>query len=125
MKKILAIIALFGLTAGAAYATTWTYPSASGTFTCGSAAGTGQAMDIKPSANVGFAYDGGTTGVAYVVGAYHAQGSKVYGSSSTDTNIFYKDITAPGIGTALTGTDLPDVPTPPAGAFGSGWTASK
>ncbi|QWV95057.1 hypothetical protein KP004_07730 [Geomonas oryzisoli] len=125
MKKVLAIIALLGLSAGAAYsATTWAYPSTSGTYTLGTAGST-HFLDIKPSANVGFAYDGGTTGVAYVVGSYHAQGSRVFGGSSTDTNIFYKDITAPGIGTLLTGTDLPAVPTPPNGAFSAGWTAAK
>ncbi len=125
MKKIIAIIALL-VSAGAAYgaaSTNWSYGT-SGVFTMG---GT-KSLDVKPSANVGFAYNGGTAGVAYTVASYHAQGSRCYATSSTDTNIFYLNITAPGIGTALSSVTLPAPPAPPAGVdwtTNGGWSASK
>lgn len=125
MKKIIAIAALLSCSAGVACAA-WLLP-VSGGYTCGAAAG--MTMDIKPSANVGFEYDGTATagnGISYSIGAYHGQGSRVYGTSSTDTNIFYRPMTAtPGIVTAFSEFDIPNAPESTIGVYGTGWTASK
>lgn len=126
MKKVLAVAALLIFTASVGYAA-WALPSTAGTFTCGAAAG--QQLIIKPSANVGFQYDGAPTagdGTSYSIGAYHGQGTRVYGSSSTDTNIFYKPMAAtPGITAVFTEFDIPAAPENSNGVYASGWTASK
>ena len=133
MKKILAVVAL--LSCGvAAYgaAPDFKAPSDAGTIPFGT--DTNGSIDFKPSANVAMAYDAtAATGVSYVVGAVHAQGSRIYGSSSVDTNIFYIDHAAPGIADPGTALDLSDVTFPesaasgstPSSYFGEGWTASK
>jgi len=135
MKKILAIVALLACGAGAAYAVDFTNPSASGTIPFGT--DSDGMLDYKPSANVAMAYDAATAeGVSYTVGAVHAQGSRVYGSSSVDTNIFYVDVAAPGISaaSAIVSPGFPSGTTFPASLasgstpstyFGAGWTASK
>ena len=135
MKKVLAIVALLSCGAGAAYAT-FTFPTEAGTFQMGSDT---RKIDFKPSANVAMEYESATSGgVSYVVGSIHGQGSRVFGTSSVDTNIFYHDAAAPGIpttpgqdatvedaaGTAITlGVTAAATPTT---YFDSGsWTASK
>jgi len=135
MKKILAIIALVSCSAASAYGVTFLFPSASGTFVAGDAATPGGVLNIKPSANVAIGYDAATAaGVSYTVGSIHGQGSKVFGTSSVDTNIFYQDVTAPGIpSTAGASLSWPSgaaafpasLATTPSTYFASGWTASK
>ncbi|QXE92346.1 hypothetical protein [Geomonas subterranea] len=135
MKKVLAIVALLAVGVGSAYAVNFTNPSASGTVPFGT--DTNGMLDFKPSANVAMAYDSATaTGVSYTVGAVHGQGSRVYGSSSVDTNIYYVDVAAPGI-SAAGATVTPGFPSgtsfpaslasgsTPSTYFGAGWTASK
>lgn len=140
MKKILAIAALLSCAAGAVYgSTTFTFPTTAGAYVMGSA--TGGTLIFKPSANVAMAYDASTaTGVSYTVGSIHGQGSRVFGTSSVDTNIFYQDATCVGgIPTATaTGATVvvnnaanaaitfpASVATLPTTYFLTGWTASK
>jgi len=139
MKKILAIVALLSC-AATAYGTvpTWKFPQGDGTFAMGANTnGTMGTIAFKPSANVAMGYDASTsTGVSYVVGAIHGQGSRIYGTSSVDTNIFYQDTTAPGLPasvgatmtypstiTAFPGSNTSA--TTPTTYFSTGWTASK
>ncbi|UFS69711.1 hypothetical protein LPW11_17670 [Geomonas sp. RF6] len=126
MKKILAVAALLACAAGTSYAVTngWGYGTA-GTYTFGATAAT--QLAFKPSANVGMSYDTDSGGTVYTVGAYHAQGNKAYATSSVDTNVYYTDITAPGINVALSTPAAPTKPTSATAstAFGAGWTASK
>lgn len=135
MKKVLAIVALLACGVGAAYAVDFKFPSKSGTVPFGT--DSHGMIDFKPSANVAMAYDSATAeGVSYTVGSVHGQGSRVYGTSSVDTNIFYIDVAAPGIGAAgatctpgfPSGTSFPASKasgSTPSTYFGTGWTASK
>jgi hypothetical protein len=135
MKKIIAIAALLSCVVSSAYAINFIFPDAAGVVTFGTAGDAVKgSVPFKPSANVAMAYDGVlAAGVSYTVGSVHAQGSRVYGTSSVDTNIFYTDVTAPGIGTpggnsgvTLVGATFPaTIAATPSTYFGSGWTASK
>ena len=89
------------------------------------------ALNVKPSANVFFAWGVETTGVSYTIGTIHTSGTFTYATSSTDTNI-YRFANAAQASTSLTAYDgaaqLP--PSSPEGAtgqvvWGEGWTASK
>lgn len=55
---------------------------------------------------------------SYAVATKHLNGTKIYGTSSGDTKIFFKDGTA---GTALLNTDLGTASD--SGAFTSGWSS--
>ena len=130
MKKILAIVAVLSLSSTAAYAInnlTWTAPT-SGAFTLGGVATGTASLVVKPSANVYMAYQGGATptaGTTYSLGTFHTSGSKLFGSSSVETNIFYYD---KGVAIGASTTVTPAIPTPTSiatGAFAAGWTASK
>jgi len=130
MKKIIMIAALLTLSTSAAYAInnlTWTAPTSSA-FTLGAATASTPLLVVKPSANVYMAYMGGaapTAGTTYSLGTFHTSGSKLFGSSSVETNIFYYD-KAVAIGATTTVT--PAIPSPTSiavGAFAAGWTASK
>ena len=134
MKKILAIVALLSCCVGAAYAVDFVYPDAAGVVALGAnTGGTGGTIAFKPSANVAIAYDAATAlGVSYTVGSVHGQGSKAFGTSSVDTNIFYVPIVAPGIPTSvgthltITGLTFPaSLAVTPSTYFGASWTASK
>jgi len=135
MKKILAIIALMSCGAASAYGVTFSFPTAAGTFVAGATTTPGGVLNIKPSANVAMGYDCATAvGVSYTIGSIHGQGSKVFGTSSVDTNIFYQDVAAPGVPTTA-GAELTwptgaaafpgSAATTPATYFSTGWTASK
>jgi len=132
MKKLLAIAAVLSLSAAAVYggdlnSTSWTAPT-SGAFTLGAATGGSQKLVVKPSANVYMAYMGGaspTAGTTYSLGTFHTAGSKLFGSSSVETNIFYYD---KGVAIGATTSVTPVIPTATSiavGAFTAGWTASK
>jgi len=137
MKKIVALIALLGCAAAVvAYGdTSFKFANAAGAYRMGST--TNGYLDFKPSANVAFAYDAGTAvGVSYVVGCVHGQGSRVFGTSSVDTNIYYQDVTAPGVGTADSTATVKNLAggtislpassaTTPSTYFATNWTASK
>jgi len=132
MKKLLAIAALLTLSASAVYGLNdlaWTAPT-SGAFVLGAGSGTPATplLTIKPSANVYMAYKGGanpTAGTTYSLGTFHTSGSKLFGSSSVETNIFYYDKgVAIGATTDVTPA-IPDSTSIAAGAFAAGWTASK
>lgn len=132
MKKILAVTALLALSAATVYAddlnsVDWKAPTG-GAFTLGAGSGSpaSKKLTIKPSANVNMAYMGSADATNYTLGTGHTSGSKVFGSSSLETNIYYQDN-----GTAL-GTDVSKwpvkIPTATglkAGDFATGWTASK
>ena len=134
MKKLLAIAAVLSLSAAAAAvyggnvnSTAWTAPT-SGAFTLGAATNASAQLNVKPSANVYMAYMGGaapTAGTTYTLGTFHTSGSKLFGSSSVETNIFYYD---KGVAIGASTTVTPAIPTPTSiatGAFAAGWTASK
>ena len=129
MKKILAIAAVLSLGATASYALNdlaWTAP-ASGAFTLGGVATGTSALTVKPSANVYMAYMGGaspTAGTTYSLGTFHTSGSKLFGSSSVETNIFYYDKGA-AIGASNPDPKIPTATSIATGAFTAGWTASK
>lgn len=130
MKKIIMIAALLTVGTSAAYAINdlaWTAPI-SGAFTLGGVATGTASLAVKPSANVYLAYQGGaspTAGTTYSLGTFHTSGSKLFGSSSVETNIFYFD---KGVAIGATTSVTPAIPTPTSiavGAFAAGWTASK
>ena len=79
-------------------------------------------LQIKPSANVTFAYNNqadATSGaiVAYSIGTQHTSGSFRYATSSTDTNIYRTpDLTAALVAAPANAT---------AGVDWTGWTAAK
>jgi hypothetical protein len=93
-------------------------------------------LDIKPSANVFFAWDVLSNGTTYSIGTIHTSGTFTYATSSIDTNIYrmpnddssHSNANATTSLTAYTGTaHLPpnapaDIATSPDWA---GWTASK
>lgn len=116
MTRILAIAAIFSLSvAGSALASDTSFTD-TGTVTVGA-----PSMGIKPSKNVTVVYTPGadmtgTAGViSYSIAAYHASGTKTFGSSSGDTKMFMKD----GTGAAAPAAPAAGV----SAAFGSGWTA--
>lgn len=130
MKKMIMIAALLTVSTSAAYAINdlaWTAPI-SGAFTLGGVATGTASLAVKPSANVYLAYQGGaspTAGTTYSLGTFHTSGSKLFGSSSVETNIFYYD---KGVAIGATTSVTPAIPTPTSiavGAFAAGWTASK
>jgi hypothetical protein len=133
MKKVLAVTALLVSCAAIAYGddlntTAWKSPT-SGAFTLGAATGGTKKLEVKPSANVMMAYMGGDAGTVYTLGTGHSSGSKLFGSSSLETNIYFFDNVV-ALGTDLTkGTwtsqTIPSATGLKAGAFGAGWTASK
>jgi len=89
------------------------------------------ALNIKPSANVELGYDTiAATGISYSLGSFHSTGTKSFGSSSTDTNIYYFDnagAATPIANTHGTATKPPNAPTTSTTqiAWPTGWTASK
>jgi hypothetical protein len=91
--------------------------------------GTRPALNIKPSANVTLGYDTvAGSGISYSLGSFHSTGTRSFGSSSTDTNLYYFDNAAAGIANTInTATPVPDAPTTATTqiAWGAGWTASK
>lgn len=110
MKKFMILIAALLMTASAAFAD---YEAADG---AGKTLGSTKTLVVKGSKGVSVNYAGDTTaGQGYVLGAYHASGTKTYGSSSGDTKIFFKDGTAVSMpGTVPTGSNSADF---------SAWTA--
>lgn len=91
---------------------------------------TGSKIDFafKPSSNVVFGYGPSTTGITYSLGTFHSTGTRSFGTTSTDTNIYYFDNAA--ISKANTTTDAAAPGDAPATsstliAWGTGWTASK
>ncbi|MBL0226725.1 MAG: hypothetical protein IPQ16_14465 [Geobacteraceae bacterium] len=46
---------------------------------------------FKPSAKVVFGYDVATTGITYSLGTFHETGTRSFGTTSTDTNIYCFD----------------------------------
>lgn len=133
MKKLLAIAAMLSLSAAAVVyggdlnSTAWTDPT-SGAFTLGAGTNASQKLVVKPSANVYMAYMGGaapTAGTTYTLGTFHTAGSKLFGSSSVETNIFYYD---KGVAIGAVKDVTPTIPSATqivVGAFAAGWTASK
>lgn len=77
-------------------------------------------LQIKPSANVTFAYKHTVVSaapVAYAIGTQHTSGSFRYATSSTDTNIYRTpDLTAALVAAPASAT---------AGVDWTGWTAAK
>lgn len=117
MKKILAILAIVSC-AGAVYAAqpTWQAQTGGGGIT----AGTTVTTVFKPSANVHMAY-GGVNGTVYTIGTYHESGNRAFGTSSTETTLYYTELgTSPGA--TGTVTQIPDPATP---TYGTGWTSVK
>lgn len=92
-------------------------------------AGTRPTLNIKPSANVSLGYDTVTgTGISYSLGSFHSTGTRSFGSSSTDTNIYYFDNAAAGLAnTAASATKVPNAPATATTqiSWPTGWTASK
>ena len=65
--------------------------------------GTHPALNLKPSANVVIGYDTvAATGITYTLGTFHTTGTKSFGTTSTDTNIYYLDNAAGGIANTIT-----------------------
>jgi len=127
MKKILACtICLFAIaSANSAFAGFTASPRDLGTEAAGST-GSGITAANNPkltqqlSTNVLMDYISATDGAGYIVGTFHNKGTRTYGSSSGDTQIFSAVITTTGTGIALPTT----APTGTASAaFTSTWTA--
>lgn len=73
-------------------------------------------LNIKLSNNVFLYYETATGGLGYSVATYHSSGTRTYGSSSGDANIYWIDGTGSEAPTAPTGTASADFVT-------DGWTA--
>ena len=128
MTKIAAIIATLLLAASSAFAAGGTAGGNTqfgdlGTVTIGT-----PSMSLKPSKNVTVNYTSSATQaqsggvnlngvVAYSISAYHATGSKSFGSSSGDTKIFMKD------GTGVLPEVAPTVAGESCAGYQTGWTA--
>jgi hypothetical protein len=116
LTKILPLASVLSLFSVSAFAATAFNDT--GTVTMGT-----PSVAVKPSKNVTVTYNPSTATVpssngalAYSIAAYHASGSKSFGSSSGDTKIFAMD------GTGSTGVASPESASASAD-FGSGWTA--
>lgn len=110
MKKFIILMAALLMTASAAFAA---YEAADA---AGKTLGSTKTLVIKGSKGVSVDYAADTTaGQGYVLGAYHASGTKSYGSSSGDTKIYFKDGTAQAIPST--------VPTGSQSADFSSWTS--
>lgn len=87
-----------------------------------------QTFAFKPSSNVVFGYDVTATGISYSLGTFHTTGTRSYGTTSTDTNIYYFDNSAVTKANTTTAAAKPgDAPATANTliAWGTGWTASK
>ncbi|MGE4403819.1 MAG: hypothetical protein AB7F61_19445 [Desulfobulbus sp.] len=78
--------------------------------------GTDGNLNLKLSNNVFLFYEADTSGdgLGYSIATYHSSGTRTYGSSSGDANIFWID---------GTGSNAPTAPTGTASANFTGWTA--
>lgn len=111
MKKFIILVAALLMTASAALAAYEVADDADG-----KTLGSTKTLVIKGSKGVSVDYAADTSaGQGYVLGAYHASGTKSYGSSSGDTKIYFKDGTAQAIPST--------VPTGSQSANFSSWTA--
>jgi hypothetical protein len=93
-----------------------------------------QPLNLKPSANVFFAWGVDVGGAAYSIGTVHTSGTFVYATSSVDTNIYRMPVTSNDMSVTttapftltLTAVTVPAVPpSTTVGATWTGWTAAK
>ena len=116
MKKIIAAFASVAVIASASSAFAgFSTGDANGSLVVGSTV----KATLKLSANVSVEYKANTTtapNLGYSLATSHSSGSKTYASSSGDTRIFFKDVTA---------SSAPAAPAAGASADFSGWTAMQ
>lgn len=109
MKKIVFLAALMmAFSFGSAFAETL---ASDGTYSTGqdlTIAGSAGDLTLKLSNNVLLSYKKGTNGLGYSVASYHTSGTRTYGSSSGDANIFWAEGTKIAPPAAPTGTESAD-----------------
>lgn len=83
---------------------------------------------FKPSSNVIFGFSVDAAGISYSLGTFHSTGTRSFGTTSTDTNIYYFDNAAANLANTVAEATKPgDSPATATTliAWGTGWTASK